>query len=123
MSEIKACPFCGGNNIYVDGYEHDAGVRWRVVCLDCMGMVDPGTIQQKYRAIEAWNSRSEGWISVSERLPKKEDAAQGVWVLVVWGETNEVSPLLMPDIEDVVKRGAITRWMPLPEPPEGVDRG
>lgn len=34
-------------------------MRWRVMCLDCMAMVDPGTEQQKYRAIEAWNRRAQ----------------------------------------------------------------
>lgn len=58
MRELKPCPFCGGEDIYADGYDHAAGLRWRVLCLDCMGMVDPGTIQQKYRAIEAWNRRA-----------------------------------------------------------------
>lgn len=57
MDNLKPCPFCGGTNLYVDGYEHGAGLRWRVLCLDCMATVDPGTIQQKYRAIEAWNRR------------------------------------------------------------------
>lgn len=57
MDKLLPCPFCGGSNIYADGYDHAAGKRWRVVCLDCMGMVDSGTEQQKYRAIEAWNRR------------------------------------------------------------------
>lgn len=59
MEVLKPCPFCGGENIFVDGYEHDAGIRWRVLCLDCMATVDDGTIHQKYRAIEAWNRRIE----------------------------------------------------------------
>lgn len=59
MIKLKPCPFCGCENIYIDGYKHGAGLRWRVMCLDCMGMVDPGTIQQKYRAIELWNRRAE----------------------------------------------------------------
>ena len=57
QSPPKPCPFCGGTDIYIDGYQHGAGMRWRVVCLDCMATVDPGYIQQKYRAIEAWNRR------------------------------------------------------------------
>ena len=57
MEGLKPCPYCGGHNIYVDGYDHAAGKRWRVVCLDCMATVDDGTTQQKYRAIEQWNLR------------------------------------------------------------------
>lgn len=59
MSKLKPCPFCGSDNLYVDGYDHAAGQRWRVVCLSCMAMVDPGTEQQKHRAIEAWNRRAQ----------------------------------------------------------------
>lgn len=59
MNEMKPCPFCGGKNIFVDGYDHAAGKRWRAICLDCMATVDPGTMQQKYRAIEEWNRRAE----------------------------------------------------------------
>jgi Lar family restriction alleviation protein len=55
--ELKPCPFCGGTNIYADHYNHTAGLRWRVVCLNCMAMVDPGWFQQKYMAIDAWNRR------------------------------------------------------------------
>jgi len=55
---ILPCPFCGNTNIYIDGYDHAAGIRWRLVCLKCMATVDPGTIQQKYIAIEAWNRRT-----------------------------------------------------------------
>jgi Lar family restriction alleviation protein len=60
MSELKPCPFCGGENIHVDEYEHEAGKRWRgrVVCLDCMAMVDSGWSQQKHLAIEMWNRRT-----------------------------------------------------------------
>lgn len=59
MDILKPCPFCGGENIFVDGYEHDAGIRWRVLCLDCMATLDDATIHQKFRAIVAWNRRFE----------------------------------------------------------------
>lgn len=57
MEGLKPCPYCGRSNIYIDGYDHAAGKRWRVMCLDCMATVDDGTVQQKYRAIEKWNRR------------------------------------------------------------------
>ncbi len=59
MDVLKPCPFCGGENIFVDGYEHGAGIRWRVLCLDCMATLDDVTIHQKFRAIVAWNRRLE----------------------------------------------------------------
>jgi ribosome-binding protein aMBF1 (putative translation factor) len=76
---LLPCPFCGGENICVDGYEHGAGLRWRIVCLDCMGMVDPGTIQQKYRAIEAWNRRVDArQLALKTRVcPMCEDCPDG----------------------------------------------
>lgn len=73
MNELKPCPFCGGKNIYVDGYDHAAGKRWRVVCLDCMGMVDPGTIQQKYTAIDAWNHRASDDKDIEIKQLRKEN--------------------------------------------------
>lgn len=56
MEFLKPCPFCGGENIFVDGYEHCAGIRWRcrVLCLDCMATIDDVTVLQKYRTIKTW---------------------------------------------------------------------
>lgn len=66
--QLKPCPFCGSKTLYVDGYEHGCGsIRWRVLCIGCMATVDPGTCQQKYRAIEAWNRRA----------PEKESPREG----------------------------------------------
>lgn len=79
MNELHPCPFCGGKNIYIDEYDHGAGKRWRVVCLDCMATVDDGCVQQKYRAIEAWNRRTCELITPQQKskifeLFEKEDA-------------------------------------------------
>lgn len=145
MSELKNCPFCGGSNIYVDGYDHDAGKRWRVVCLDCMATVDDGCIQQKYRAIEAWNRRADGWIAVEERLPEvgkcvlirqtyhaflgEHGEYEGVTVGYLHQPTDRrCKPYFyfaaVSDYGDMVRAQSIcpgseyvTHWMPLPEPP------
>lgn len=66
---LLPCPFCGSTNLYAHDYDHGNGIRWRVCCLGCMGMVDPGTIQQKYRAMEAWNRRA---IADNEPLTAEE---------------------------------------------------
>ena len=81
MSELKPCPFCGSTNLYIDGYEHAAGKRWRVVCLDCMATVDPGTIQQKYRAIEAWNRRAQPANEPLSIAQLKQMDGEPVWVV------------------------------------------
>ena len=59
MKVLKPCPFCGGENIFVDEYEQYAGTRCRVVCLDCMATLDDATIHQKFRVNVAWNRRFE----------------------------------------------------------------
>jgi len=63
MSELKPCPFCGGEAITIQ--EHG----WWVVCADCSaevgfeGMSDTsgcyGSYQTEAEAIEAWNTRAE----------------------------------------------------------------
>lgn len=108
MSEtLLPCPFCGGINLYLDGYEHGSGLRWCVTCLDCMAKVDPGTIQQKYRAIAAWNRRADDWIPVSERLPEEGEiviAYNGGFIKMVLNMFDAME-------------GA-THWMPMPSPPK-----
>ena len=60
MTELKKCPFCGGEaNIEsydpYDGYQGDCMV-WRVKCLECKAIIQRRT---KEEAIEAWNRRAE----------------------------------------------------------------
>lgn len=56
--EVKACPFCGEKNeIYLEEYEHEAGLRWRIVCANCMAGIDRGYVQQPYELVNAWNKR------------------------------------------------------------------
>lgn len=60
MTELKKCPFCGGEaeaysyDAY-DGYQGDLAV-WRVQCQQCRAFIQRGT---KEEAIEAWNRRAE----------------------------------------------------------------
>lgn len=56
---VKPCPFCGGNNIYHEKYEHHKGQwRWRIVCGECLAMIDRGWVQQKSDNVEFWNKRA-----------------------------------------------------------------
>ena len=66
------CPFCGGEEIVVQHYEHGAGTRWRVMCLHCLCTIDSGTWQDKYRAISAWNTRGG-----KLRDPEKNNGKEG----------------------------------------------
>ena len=54
----KACPFCGNKRyVKVFEYEREVGVRYSVVCLDCMAELDLGYAQHPSTAIDAWNRR------------------------------------------------------------------
>lgn len=118
MDELKNCPFCGGRNTYIDDYTTPVGIRWRVVCLDCMAMVDDGCEQQKYRAIEAWNRRADGWIPIANGLPNIEDYTR---VLIYFdnGIIEMWNPILISESMKTDRMPTkVTHWMPLPQPPE-----
>lgn len=53
MSEkLKPCPFCGGNNLSIDGIT----VYW-VECKDCNASISGHETEEE--AIEAWNMRAD----------------------------------------------------------------
>ena len=70
MTELKTCPFCGGeancNNMGLE--DHNGVPLWWVVCLTCKVSTCGHATEED--AIAAWNRRAAGWIPVSERLPK-----------------------------------------------------
>ena len=111
MSELKRCPFCGGEAEILASNGLTKG--W-ITCSHCGAEVP--IIQTKKEAVAAWNRRADGWISVDERLPDGE-----VDVLVrpvvgppctAWlqadGRWNMSLPFDMDYYLDV------THWMPLP---------
>ena len=62
------------------------------------------------------------WISVEDRLP-----GDGVYVLVAWAPADGSEPEVMKAryheavgqwSPQIARRGSVTHWMPLPEPPE-----
>jgi len=116
MKELKTCPFCRGEEIQ---YSEDFG---GMCCLGCAAYI--GTLGTEDEAIEAWNTRADGWIPVSERLPE-DDKAYFVTVRVVSDNTTyrclanydvRVSAWLQDG--KVVVYGVVA-WRPLPEPYEG----
>ena len=54
------CPFCGCKDIVTFRYKHSAGMRYGIMCMECIATIDPGWVQQSHRAIELWNTRSGG---------------------------------------------------------------
>lgn len=65
--ELKACPFCGGTNLY-----YAAGRFYAVECADCGGKV-VGTFKTTEEAAEAWNTRAK--VKESDVPPQSTDAA------------------------------------------------
>lgn len=55
---IEKCPFCGEDEeIYLDEYETPCGNRWRIVCTNCMCMIDRGYDQEPSYLVDLWNTR------------------------------------------------------------------
>ena len=65
MTELKPCPFCGGEAVVVEEYlseEADASadeITYFVSCGLCASRTD--NYATKKRAIEAWNNRPNPW--------------------------------------------------------------
>lgn len=66
QNKLLLCPFCGGEDIYLEKYEHQVGERWRIFCTNCMAQIDRGYDQTKGGVIEAWNTRKPVEKVVSE---------------------------------------------------------
>jgi len=110
--ELLPCPFCGSTDLDVgDASNYEGAYVWcnSDFCAAC----GPPTGKRKL-AIEAWNRRANGWISVEDRLPENETYIIGSWPNVVeqlWffdGEFSNSDRLI----------GNVTHWQPLPKGPE-----
>lgn len=80
MSELKPCPFCGGEAHVAHYYgdtlclEDPEKYTWFVSCASrgCPGSVQsPGYLHRgEAEALAAWNRRASPWVPVTERLPE-----------------------------------------------------
>ena len=81
---VAICPFCGSHNIAYGKYEHAAGSRWEVLCMNCLANIDPGYAQNWGTVRDMWNRRaaSENAPEVVKKLwalyDKYEDAEHAV---------------------------------------------
>jgi hypothetical protein len=72
MSELKACPFCGSKDIGIFLAELSEEYA---VCRDCA----------THAPLETWNDRITDWVSVKDRLPKKDGRYH---VKIVWDKDD-----------------------------------
>lgn len=57
--QLLPCPFCGYDKPVYDPYDSGVGLRWRVVCPNCMANIDPGYAQNTHVVQELWNRRAK----------------------------------------------------------------
>ncbi len=55
----RPCPFCGSEEIAYGKYEHAAGERYAILCMNCMAQIDPGWAQSWGAVQELWNRRTD----------------------------------------------------------------
>ena len=108
--DLLPCPFCGQMPVIT---QTKNGVLVSCVEPKCpMDIVATYIDLSPSDVITAWNTRAEPrWIPVSERLPEENDA-----VLVVWKDGDIGLAFMHKDDWDYA-----THWMPMPEPPKGVE--
>ena len=58
--KLKECPFCGNDeSVTIEEYDTPAGDRYRVVCQNCMAVMDKGYCSTAAYAAKAWNRRAD----------------------------------------------------------------
>lgn len=148
MSELKPCPFCGGeakyeNSLYVKPLQDENGAYvdydemyyWeRTYCTECGAEISSESDdEEEETTITKWNTRylieynvemKDSWIPCSERLP--ETGTDVIVYYPYWQESPVQIAHLQHDYylwetsdgEYNLPAKAVTHWMPLPEPPE-----
>lgn len=95
MSELKPCPFCGGEAFVNDdptgngGKPHMSGNvglgrLWSVECDECGA--DAGFWQDRDVAIDAWNTRAERTCRMTDR---GECSECGAYIVRAWTEVHD----------------------------------
>ena len=60
------CPFCGSDKIVTYKYKHPAGIRYAIMCIECVATIDPGWIQHPNVVIGFWNKRKKATQKVNK---------------------------------------------------------
>ena len=111
--KINSCAFCGGKICRPDS---DFKGSW-VLCFGCLARGPRANTAEE--AVEKWNTLGDQWVSVEDRLP-------GMWWHVMAHSCGVTHRAFIDKNEkwSSVDNGVllnVTHWMPLPEPPKGVE--
>jgi Lar family restriction alleviation protein len=101
MTELKPCPFCGGD---VFGRPDENQKVKYVHCITC-GTEGPAAHTME-DAADKWNTRQSPWISVGDRLPEE----QGFYFSLDDCGRGNVDWFSGKDFENEY----LTHWMPIP---------
>ncbi|WP_431018197.1 Lar family restriction alleviation protein [Burkholderia gladioli] len=101
LSELLACPFCGGR---ASSSQQTTGGRWAAYCLDCEAMVD-GEFSEP-DAISAWNRRASPAPAISE-----SDLLALLPGTTYMDEPDRGSPPLLEQLQRMAKDAARYRWL------------
>lgn len=128
--DLLPCPFCGEKDLYLE-LSSDFGADV-VICRGCLATFSQQEITCEEDLIKAWNTRASGWIPCSEMMP--EDGEEVLFAVAYpWDKGKKPKVALG---RHYTKNGKgwwtayygafldyeVTRWMPLPEPPETEDK-
>ena len=70
MTNLKPCPFCGGEAKLMKQFESGVEVGSKIVCFDCLANFYQGEACDAEENIDAWNRRTEKvgeWIAKNNR--------------------------------------------------------
>lgn len=104
--ELIPCPFCGSNEI---GISKELPHHPYIECQCCY--VEVGYSDDIESAKKLWNTRHSPWISVKDRLPKKN----GRYLVIEDHHSNWTGICKFSNGKFELK---VTHWMPLPSLPE-----
>jgi Lar family restriction alleviation protein len=65
MDELKPCPFCGCEHPIINENAQFGGMSV-IMCDGCGVIASFRGNERKEQAVETWNTRASGWISVKE---------------------------------------------------------
>ena len=124
MSELKPCPFCGGEPTSSNEFDDE------VLFYGCTKDIDCPMYDAPFVNLENWNTRpiedalnariaeleaAQRWIPVSE--PPK---VSGKYLLLnIYDDVYPCDFIAGTEIWVLPDYDTITHWMPLPTPPEG----